>query len=90
MPKIGKEKIKKAHGDASRVVNHPKFVELLQDLDEDEGLRGEVQRDPKGAIKKRGVPVPDDMDIHFEEGSWCLCFSWGWWGVCFLRICFDW
>jgi hypothetical protein len=90
MPKVGKEKIKKAHGDAARVVNHPKFVELFQELDENEAMRDEVRRDPKGALKQRGVPIPDDMEVTVEEGSWCICLTWGWWGVCFWRVCFPW
>lgn len=90
MPKVGKEKVKKAHDEVSRVVTHPRFAELLQDLDEDEQLREEVKRDPKGAIKKKGVPVPDDMEITVEEGSFCICLSYSWWGGCFWRVCFYW
>lgn len=84
-----KEAVDKFHGHLTRMVNSPKFKEAMVEFEENPAA---AQQDPKGFLKQRDVPVPDEAEVSVVErpGSscWCLrvCFWWWCWDVC---VCVD-
>jgi hypothetical protein len=72
--------LKKFQQAANRIENHPRWAEAIAELDTDSNSRKEAKADPKGYLKKKGLPVPDEMEVTFTEGSFSLRLCG--WGYC--------
>ena len=77
--------LKKFQQAANRVQSHPKWEEALEELDSQPNARREAKANAKGYFKGKGVPIPDEMDVTFIEGStivklcafgFCVTFEW--------------
>jgi hypothetical protein len=72
--------LKKFQQAANRIQNHPKWEEALEELDTTPTARSEAKGNAKGYFKGKGVPVPDEMEVTFREGSTIIQLCG--WGVC--------
>ena len=64
----------------NRIQNHPKYEETLEELDTNQASRSEAAADAKGFLKRKGLPIPDEMNVTFTEGSGILKF-------CLFSVC---
>jgi hypothetical protein len=70
--------LKKFQQAANRLQNHPKWEETLEELDTTPDARNQAKANAKGYFKGKGLPVPDEMEVTFREGSSILTFcAWG-------------
>ena len=72
--------LKKFNQAANRIQNHPKWEESLEELDTQPDARREAKANAKGYFRGKGVPVPDEMDVTFIEGSTIIKLCG--WGIC--------
>ena len=66
----------------NRIQNHPKYEDTLEELDTNQASRTEAVADAKGFLKRKGLPIPDGMNVTFTEGSGSLRF-------CIFGVCFS-
>ena len=72
--------LKKFNQAANRIQSHPKWEEALEELDTKPNARSEAKANAKGYFKGKGLPVPDEMDVTFIEGT--IIIKLCGWGVC--------
>ena len=65
-------------------VTDPGLAEVLQELAERQDARDEAKKDPKAYLKHKGISLPSEAKVHFEQSSprWKLT-------VCFFILCFS-
>lgn len=72
--------LKKFNQAVNRIQSHPKWEEALEELDTKPNARNEAKGNAKGYFKGKGIPIPDEMDVTFTEGSFLIKLCG--WGVC--------
>lgn len=78
MPHDNLKKFEKAYKD---IINHPKWDEMLGELDTElPEHRHEIKADAKKHLKDKGIPVHDEMNVKFTEGSFSIRVCG--WGYC--------
>jgi len=54
---------------AMHVASHPRFRELVEELEESEELFNEAQKDPKKHLFSRGLELPDGCTVKLSHES---------------------
>ena len=69
---------------ANGLMTSDAFLDAISEAERNDEIRKKIEADPKGFLRGKGVELPDDIDVTIEEGSWCVCYCWGWW---IFRVC---
>lgn len=81
-PPQGRKDLDKFQQTAGRLVSNPKFKDALSELESNPQARNEAKGNAKGYLKSKGLDIPDDAEVEFEEGSIYvrICY----WGYCLI------
>jgi hypothetical protein len=68
---------------AQQLLRDPQLRKALDDAFDSPTDRADLERDPKGYLRRKGAPIPDDCRVESYSGSYCIRF-------CFLWYCTGW
>jgi hypothetical protein len=81
----GKERLQDFQLAAAYVAAHPKFRELVEELEDSPEVYREAEQDPKKHLRSRGFDIPDDWTVTVSHdspltitvcvNSWCLSYT---------------
>lgn len=81
-PPRGQKDLDKFQQTTGRLVGNPKFKEAISDLESNPQARSDAKADAKGYLKKKGLDLPDDAEVEFNEGSIYIRICY--WGYCLI------
>jgi hypothetical protein len=82
--KVEKHEVEKDVRYVAHFVTDPRLPEVLQGLVERQEARDEAKKDPKGYLTRKGISLPAEAKVRFEQSSpkwkltlcfWVFCIS---------------
>ena len=70
---------------ATHISSHPRFTELIEELEEDEAIYNDAEKDPRKYLIAKGLELPDYCTVKLSHespltftvcvNSWCLSYT---------------
>lgn len=61
------QEIRKATHELDSLLTNPELTSLMSELSEDRQLFGKMLANPRDHLKKRGVKLPDDVEVTLQQ-----------------------
>ncbi len=96
-----RERVSRLEKELDDITASGAFQGLIAEAAKDKRAMSELKANPKGLLKRKGIRIPDVVDVKFSTESYCVCFYYPvihcycYWWCCYCythwhRYCWCW